>query len=152
MSMADTAMPSTLPSDSVAVTAAPPPPALALAGARVPVSATLAANETMARKRRAGQPVLPLAFGEAGLPVTAPLRGRPGGGGRENGYGPVAGLARCARRRPATGRAGHPHQPGHRGLRPGQQGPRSFGLLLALGGRRAPCRGPAGSVRGPGRA
>src|SRR5450755_4384817 len=33
----------------------------------IPVSATLAANEAMAARRRRGLPVLPLAFGEAGL-------------------------------------------------------------------------------------
>jgi hypothetical protein len=34
----------------------------------VPVSATLAANEAMMTRRARGLPVLPLAFGEAGLP------------------------------------------------------------------------------------
>src|SRR6266852_3038767 len=35
----------------------------------IPVSATLAANESMDARRRRGEPVLPLAFGEAGQPV-----------------------------------------------------------------------------------
>src|SRR6266542_512346 len=38
------------------------------------VSATLAANDALAARRRAGQAVLPLAFGEAGLPVHPALR------------------------------------------------------------------------------
>jgi hypothetical protein len=37
--------------------------------APVPVSETLAANEALARRREAGTTVLPLAFGDAGLPV-----------------------------------------------------------------------------------
>src|SRR6185437_11834512 len=96
MSVADTAMPVTLP--TAPLTAPPPPtaplppaaqpptaqpPAIARppAGAPsvtplppVPVSATLAANETLARKRRDGETVLPLAFGEAGLPTHPLLR------------------------------------------------------------------------------
>ena len=58
------------------------PPALSRPGAvrprlspaRIPVSATLAANETMDARRRRGEPVLPLAFGEAGLPAHQMLR------------------------------------------------------------------------------
>ena len=42
---------------------------------KMPVSATLAANEVMAARRRRGLRVLPLAFGEAGLPVHPALRG-----------------------------------------------------------------------------
>src|SRR4051812_18716899 len=55
------------------------------------VSATLAANETMEARRRAGLPALPLAFGEAGLPVHPDLTRalcRAAGDGR---YGPVSG-------------------------------------------------------------
>jgi hypothetical protein len=44
------------------------------ASGRVPISATLAAQEVLARKRQAGETVLPLAFGEAGLPVHPALR------------------------------------------------------------------------------
>jgi hypothetical protein len=40
----------------------------------LPVSATLAANEAMAARLRRGEPVLPLGFGEAGLPVHPALR------------------------------------------------------------------------------
>ena len=56
------------------------------------VSATLAVNEAVERARRAGRPVLPLGFGEAGLPVHAALRERLAGAAGANGYGPVAGL------------------------------------------------------------
>ena len=41
---------------------------------KVGVSATLAANEAMDARRRRGEPVLPLAFGEAGLPAHRTLR------------------------------------------------------------------------------
>src|SRR5512135_971671 len=74
MTMADTAMPITAPSEPPATRTAPRPaapqldvPAPPLAAPTVPglgalppipVSATLAANETLARKRRAGEPVL----------------------------------------------------------------------------------------------
>ena len=47
---------------------------LHLGAAPVPVSATLAANETMNARRRRGEPVLPLGFGEAGLPTHRMLR------------------------------------------------------------------------------
>src|ERR1700748_3822970 len=100
MTMADTAMPFAVPSEPPATRTAPPPAATQLAAPApplaaptapglgvpdlhapdlnalppIPVSATLAANETLARKRRAGEPVLPLAFGEAGLPTHPLLR------------------------------------------------------------------------------
>src|SRR5258708_4411906 len=45
------------------------PPNLPSPSLQVPVSATLAANEVMARRRERGEQVLPLAFGESGLPV-----------------------------------------------------------------------------------
>ena len=57
----------------------------------IPVSATLAANEAMAARRSRGQPVLPLAFGEAGLPVHPALRDALAAATAANGYGPVAG-------------------------------------------------------------
>jgi aspartate aminotransferase len=68
-----------------------PAPLTALA-TLIPVSATLAANEALDGRRRRGQPVLPLAFGEAGLPVAAPLRAALSAAAASNGYGPVAGL------------------------------------------------------------
>ena len=64
MSMADTAMPTVSPAPATS-----PIPTTPISTTPIPVSATLAANEAMARRRRAGQTVLPLAFGEAGLPV-----------------------------------------------------------------------------------
>ena len=68
---------------SVAVTVAPrrprrsphpDPDDLQLGMPAVPVSATLAANEAMDERRRRGEPVLPMAFGEAGLPAHPLLR------------------------------------------------------------------------------
>lgn len=56
-----------------------------------PVSATLAANEALARRRQRGEPVLPLAFGEAGLPVVASLQQALSAAASRAGYGPVAG-------------------------------------------------------------
>ena len=58
----------------------------------VTVSATLAANEALAARRRRGESVLPLAFGEAGLPVHPALRAALAGASARNAYGPVAGL------------------------------------------------------------
>src|SRR5215469_3156467 len=57
----------------------------------VPVSATLAANEAIARRRERGEPVLPLAFGEAGLPVHPRLATELANTACHGAYGPVAG-------------------------------------------------------------
>src|SRR5215469_6041532 len=43
-------------------------------GTSFAMSATLAANEIMDTRRRRGEPVLPMAFGEAGLPAHPLLR------------------------------------------------------------------------------
>jgi len=64
-----------------------------LSPARIPVSATLAANEAMDARRRRGEPVLPLAFGEAGLPAHRMLRAALAQAAGCNSYGPVAGHA-----------------------------------------------------------
>ncbi|QSB04333.1 pyridoxal phosphate-dependent aminotransferase [Natronoglycomyces albus] len=56
------------------------------------VSATLAANEIIAARRAAGQDVLALAFGEAGLPVHPALIGQLAASAGEANYGPVAGI------------------------------------------------------------
>ena len=64
-----------------------------LGAATVPVSATLAANETMEARRRRGEPVLPLGFGEAGLPAHRMLRAALARAAGFNSYGPVAGHA-----------------------------------------------------------
>jgi aspartate aminotransferase len=97
------------------------------------VSATLAANEDMAARRRSGQAVLPLAFGEAGLPVHPALRDELTAAAGRGGYGPVAGLP--ALRAAAAGywaRRGLPTSPDHIVCGPGSK-PLIFGLLLAIG-------------------
>ena len=60
---------------------------------RVGVSATLAANEALQARRRRGERVLPLAFGEAGVPVAPLLRDALAAASHLGGYGPVAGSA-----------------------------------------------------------
>ncbi|WP_214411478.1 pyridoxal phosphate-dependent aminotransferase [Sphaerisporangium fuscum] len=100
----------------------------------VTLSATLAANEDIARRRRAGQRVLNLAFGEAGLPVHPALRERLAEASRENGYGPVAGVT--ALREAAAGywaRRGLPTDPELVVSGPGSK-PLLYALLLAIGG------------------
>ncbi len=100
----------------------------------VTLSATLAANEEISRRREAGEPVLNLAFGEAGLPVHPVLRERLNLAGDRNGYGPVAGVP--ALRSAAAGywqRRGLPTDPGQIVCGPGSK-PLLYALLLALGG------------------
>src|SRR5215469_17753049 len=108
----------------------------------IPVSATLAANEAMAARRRQGRPVLPMAFGEAGLPVHPALRDALAAATAANGYGPVAGHP--ALRSAAAGywaRRGPPTSPEQVVCGPGSK-PLLFALLLAIGGDLAlprPC-------------
>jgi aspartate aminotransferase len=107
----------------------------ASAPVRIPitVSATLAANEALAERRRRGERVLPLAFGEAGLPVHPALRAALADAAGRNAYGPVAGLA--ALREAAAGywdRRRLPTSPGDVVCGPGSK-PLLYGLLLALG-------------------
>ncbi|WP_083460143.1 pyridoxal phosphate-dependent aminotransferase [Jiangella muralis] len=100
----------------------------------VPVSPTLALNEALAQKRRHGLPVLPLGFGEAGLPVHPALREALAIGSSRNAYGPVAGTAEL--REAAAGywaRRGLPTDPELVVAGPGSK-PLLYGLLLALGG------------------
>ncbi len=59
-----------------------------------PVSATLAANEELERRRVRGEPVLPLAFGESGLPVHPRLTAELARAAGRGAYGPVAGTDR----------------------------------------------------------
>ena len=100
----------------------------------VPVSATLAANETMDERRRHGEPVLPLAFGEAGLPAHPVLRAALARASGCNSYGPVAGhavlreAAACywARRGLPTDAEAVICGPGSKAL--------LFGLMTAIGG------------------
>ncbi|MEU8266090.1 pyridoxal phosphate-dependent aminotransferase [Sphaerisporangium sp. NPDC049002] len=100
----------------------------------ITLSATLAANEDIARRRRAGQRVLNLAFGEAGLPVHPALRDRLAEASQENCYGPVAGAHGL--REAAAGywaRRGLPTDPELVVCGPGSK-PLLYALLLAIGG------------------
>ena len=69
------------------------PPLHTPLAAQVPFSATLAANEMMDARRRRGEPVLPMAFGEAGLPAHRLLREALADAAGCTSYGPVAGRA-----------------------------------------------------------
>ena len=105
-----------------------------LSPARTPVSATLAANQAMDARRRRGEPVLHLAFGEAGLPAHRMLRVALARAAGCKSYGPVAGHASL--REAAAGywaRRGLPTDteavicgPGSKAL--------LFGLMTAIGG------------------
>jgi aspartate aminotransferase len=100
----------------------------------VGVSATLAANEALAERRTRGERVLPLAFGEAGVPVAPVLRDALATASHRNGYGPVAGTAEL--RAAAAGywtRRGLPTEPGDVVCGPGSKA-LLFGLLLGLRG------------------
>jgi aspartate aminotransferase len=97
------------------------------------VSATLAANEILIRRRQAGEPVLPLSFGEAGLPVPPLLKAALADGAGCSSYGPVAGLP--ALREAAAGywtRRGLPTGPEAVICGPGSKS-LLFGLVLATG-------------------
>jgi aspartate aminotransferase len=125
-----TAPPATVP---LAVPPAAPPALPPSTAGHMPISATLAANEALAARRSRGEPVLPLAFGEAGLPAHPALQEALAGATASNGYGPVAGSA--ALREAAAGywqRRGLPTSPGSVVCGPGSK-PLLFGLLLATG-------------------
>ncbi|MFD6949442.1 aminotransferase [Nocardiopsis sp. TSRI0078] len=103
----------------------------------VTVSATLAVNEALAEKRRQGVRVLPLGFGEAGLPVHPVMRDRLTAGNGANAYGPVAGSE--ALREAAAGyweRRGLPTDPALVIAGPGSK-PLLYSLLLEIGGDTA---------------
>jgi aspartate aminotransferase len=55
------------------------------------LSPNLLLNETVARRQAAGESIVNLGFGEARLPVFAPLAERLAAGAGRNAYGPVAG-------------------------------------------------------------
>ena len=106
-------------------------------------SPTLAANERVQAKLAAGEDVLHLAFGEAGLPVLPAVAERLAEGAGRNGYGPVAGSAEA--REAAAGyfeRRGLPTDAAARSSsRPGSK-PLLYALLQALPGDvvlPAPC-------------
>jgi aspartate aminotransferase len=101
--------------------------------ARVPVSATFAANEALTRKRETGEPVLLLAFGQAGLSVHPLLAEALASAAGRNACAPVAGLPEL--REAAAGywtRRGLPTGAGAVVSGPGSK-PLLFALLLAVG-------------------
>jgi aspartate/methionine/tyrosine aminotransferase len=120
----------------------PPPPGAfspglpaSLASGRrgVPVSATLAANEALASRRSRGEPVLPLAFGESGLPVHPLLAAELADTADRGAYGPVAGTEEL--RTAAAGywtRRSLPTIPAAVVAGPGSKA-LLFGTMLALG-------------------
>jgi aspartate aminotransferase len=132
--------PTTLPARAPSSTAPPAssptsplPAALATRGSSVPVSATLAANEALTSRRLRGEPVLPLAFGEAGLPVHPRLSAELAETASLGAYGPVAGAERL--REAAAGywsRRGLPTEAGSVIAGPGSKA-LLFAVLLALG-------------------
>ncbi|GBP99779.1 aminotransferase [Streptomyces spongiicola] len=100
----------------------------------VAMSATLAADEALARRRRAGEEVLSLASGEIGLPVLTVLRERLAEASGRNAYGPVAGSREL--RAAAAGywaRRGLDTDPDLVVSGPGSK-PLLFALLPAVGG------------------
>jgi aspartate aminotransferase len=106
--------------------AAPPVP--------IALSPTLAANEVMAARQQRGEPVLPMAFGEAGLPAHPALRLALAEATGRTGYGPVAG--QTALREAAAGywqRRGLDTDPAAIVCGPGSKA-LLFGLMLAIGG------------------
>lgn len=103
----------------------------------VTVSATLAVNEALQEKRRQGVRVLPLGFGEAGLPVHPVMRDQLSAGNGANAYGPVAGSTSL--REAAAGyweRRGLPTDQSMVIAGPGSK-PLLYSLLLELGGDTA---------------
>jgi len=100
----------------------------------VPVSATLAANEVLGARRDRGEPVLPLAFGEAGLPAHRMLRVALSRASGFTAYGPVAGHP--ALREAAAGywsRRGLPTEAASVIAGPGSKA-LLFSLMAAIGG------------------
>lgn len=98
------------------------------------VSATLAINEETQRRRAAGLPVVPLGFGEAGLPVHDSLVEALSRSAGHASYGPVAGIEEL--RVAAAGywqRRGLPTDPSQVIAGPGSK-PLLYALLRAAGG------------------
>ena len=112
---------------TVATLSATPPVPIAL-------SPTLAANEVMTARKQRGEPVLPMAFGEAGLPAHPSLRLALAEATGRTGYGPVAG--QTGLREAAAGywqRRGLDTDPAAIVCGPGSKA-LLFGLMLAIGG------------------
>jgi aspartate aminotransferase len=130
--MASTAVPAVLPSaGQPEAPYAPPDP---VAPITITVSPTLAANEAMAARKSLGEQVLPLAFGEAGLPAHPALRLALAEATGRTGYGPVAGQA--ALREAAAGyweRRGLPTEADAVVCGPGSKA-LLFALMLTIGG------------------
>lgn len=102
--------------------------------APVTMSATLAAEEAIARRRQAGEQVLSMASGEIGLPILPELKARLAAAAGQIAYGPVAGSP--ALRAAVAGywrRRGLETDPDLVICGPGSK-PLLFGLLLAVGG------------------
>ncbi|MFC7310315.1 pyridoxal phosphate-dependent aminotransferase [Streptomyces monticola] len=98
------------------------------------MSATLAADEAIARRRREGQQVISMASGEIGLPVHPELRDRLAHAADRASYGPVAGS--LALRTAAAGywrRRGLDTDPDLVVCGPGSK-PLLYALVLAVGG------------------
>jgi aspartate aminotransferase len=101
---------------------------------RMTISATLAASETMEARRRRGEPVLPMGFGEAGLPAHPLLREALADAAGYTSYGPVAGHARLREAAASYwGRRGLPADPDLVVAGPGSKA-LLFGLVSAIGG------------------
>jgi aspartate aminotransferase len=100
------------------------------------ISATLAANEVLDGRRRRGEPVLPMAFGEAGLPVHPSLRDALAAAAAtgSNEYGPVAGtMALRAAAASYWNRRDLPTEPGAVVCGPGSKA-LLYALVAAIGG------------------
>jgi aspartate aminotransferase len=100
----------------------------------IPESPTLAINTRIQAKLAAGEPVLHLGFGEAGLPVLPEVTEVLAAAADRNAYGPVAGSMRA--REAAAGyldRRGIPTDPGQILLAPGSKA-LLFGVMAALPG------------------
>src|SRR6202000_2440061 len=111
----------------VASLSATPPVPIAL-------SPTLAANEVMTARKQRGEPVLPMAFGEAGLPAHPSLRLALAEATGRTGDGPGAGQPGL--REAAAGywqRRGLDTDPAAIVCGPGSKA-LLFGLMLAIGG------------------
>jgi aspartate aminotransferase len=101
---------------------------------KVEVSATLRANEVLADRKLKGLSVLPMAFGQAGLPVHPLLRRKLSDASIHNGYGAVAGNLEI--RTAAAGywsRRGLLTDPSNVVCGPGSK-PLLYALLLSIGG------------------